>query len=66
MQWNSTLQIHNSNTLLIIKVYLNGIEQMLFNLKTVVKLNMVFSRIIIEPQKERFIWKPERNSVPPL
>lgn len=66
MQWNSTLQIHNSNTPLIIKVYLNGIEQMLFNLKTVVKLNMVFSRIIIEAQKERFIWKPERNSVPPL
>jgi hypothetical protein len=45
MQWNSTLQIHNSNTPLIIQVYLNGIEQMLSNLKMVLKLNMVFSRI---------------------
>lgn len=55
MQWNSTLQIHNSNTPLIIKAYLNGIEQMLSNLKTVVKLNMVFSGITAEAQKERFI-----------
>ena len=52
MQWNSTLQIHNSNTPLIIQVYLNGIEQMLSNLKMLLKLNMVFSRIIEGAQEE--------------
>lgn len=36
---------HNSNTPLIIKVYLNEIEQMLSNLKTLVKLNMIFNGI---------------------